>query len=67
MIHPDGRFYFEEDGSHALARPGHRRLLNHPTHDRFIVEPERRRLRVGRHRADVGRGDAIIGVGERLP
>ncbi len=37
VLRPRGRFYYLEVSAAALARPSYRRLLDHPTKDRFTA------------------------------
>ena len=37
VLRPGGRFYYLEVTAAALARPTFRRLLDHPTEDRFTA------------------------------
>lgn len=70
VLRPGGRFYFDEVTATALARPSYRRLLDHPSADRFTAGEFLAEL--GRHGLDVGEdwetwigGDYVLGVAVR--
>jgi ubiquinone/menaquinone biosynthesis C-methylase UbiE len=70
VLKPGGRFFFEEVTRHALERWSYKKLLEHPTKDRFsgtdfIAELERREIRVDDNYVHRFFGDFVIGVGRR--
>lgn len=70
VLKPGGRFFFEEATSKALSRWFNRKLLVHPTENRFsanefVTELERQRIAVGRNSIEWLFGDFVTGVGRR--
>lgn len=70
VLHPCGRFFFEEVTRHALQRWTYRIFLEHPNQDRFsgeefVREIERQGISVSGNVVERFFGDFVIGVGRR--
>jgi ubiquinone/menaquinone biosynthesis C-methylase UbiE len=70
VLRPGGRFFFEEVTRQALDRWFYRRLLRHPSDDRFsaaefVAELERQGILVGGNAVSRFFGDFLIGVGRK--
>lgn len=68
VLHPGGRFFFEEVTQQALARWFYRRFLDHPKLDRFsarefVDELQEQGIMVGENAKTWFFGDFVIGVG----
>lgn len=71
VLHPGGRFFFEEVTSHALNRWSYRTFLEHPKENRFsaadfITELERQGISVRDNFTERFFGDFVFGVGQHV-